>query len=320
MNSLPSIPLKFAGIGSALPDKVVTNADLSTMIDTSDEWITERTGIKERRVGGTTSGLAIEASQLAIERSGIDPQTIEQVVLATTTPDKRMPGSSATIARELGLTCGTFDLQAACAGWVYGLVVANGFLAQGTQRLLLVGSETMDRMVDPADRSTAILFGNGAGAVILDSNPSAKGELLSWDLGTDGSLLHLLYTDYDNPLRMDGREVFRKAVTVVVDSSKKTMEKAGVTAADIKLIVPHQANIRILESAWKRLGFSIDDTAVVLDRTGNTSAASIPIALNDAVQRGSVDDGDLVLFVGFGSGMTWGSALVRWAGQRAHAT
>ncbi len=298
-----------------MPQKVLTNDDLSAMMDTSDEWITERTGIKERRIGGSTSGLAIEAGQAAITRSGFDPASIEHVVLATTTPDKRMPGTSATVARELGLTCGTFDLQAACAGWVYGLIVANGFLAQGMERILLIGAETMDRMVDFTDRSTAILFGNGAGAVVLESSDQSNGELLSWDLGTDGDLLHLLYTDYESSLHMDGREVFRKAVSVVVDSSQKTLDKAGVRAEEVKLVVPHQANIRILESAWKRLGFSIDQTAVVLDRTGNTSAASIPIALDDAVQKDRVDDGDLVLFVGFGAGMTWGSALVRWHGN-----
>jgi len=311
----PTIPLRFSGIGSALPEKTLTNDDLSAMMDTSDEWITERTGIKERRIGGSTSGLAIDASQLAIERAGIDPASIEHLILATTTPDKRMPGTSTTVAKQLGLSCGTFDLQAACAGWVYGLIFANGFLAQGMERVLLVGSETMDGLVDFTDRSTAILFGNGAGAVLLDSNDAANGELLSWDFGTDGTLLHLLYADYDNSLHMDGREVFRKAVSVVVDSSKKTMDKAGVSASDIDLVVPHQANIRILDSAWKRLGFSIEQTSIVLDRTGNTSAASIPIALDHAFQNDKLQDGDLVLFVGFGAGMTWGSALVEWHGN-----
>lgn len=305
--------LKLTGVGAALPDKVLTNQDLTAWMDTSDEWIRERTGIAERRVGGSTSGLATTAAQRALSSAGVDPSTVDQVILATTSPDHICPGTAPAVARELGLDCGAFDVQAACSGWVYGLIVANGLLLQGMDRILVIGAESLDRITDYHDRGTGILFGNGAGAAVVERDPSGEGQLLGWDLGSNGDYVHILYAEHGDVLHMDGREVFRQAVGVIQRSALATMEQAGVTVDDIDLVVPHQANIRIVESAWKKLGFSMDKTAMVLERTGNTSAASIPLALDDALANDRISTGDLVLFVGFGAGMTWASALVRWA-------
>jgi 3-oxoacyl-[acyl-carrier-protein] synthase-3 len=191
--------------------------------------------------------------------------------------------------------------------------MANGLLLQGCERVLVIGAETLERITDYHDRGTGILFGNGAGAAVVERDPSGKGQLLGWDLGSDGSLTRILNAEHGETLQMDGREVFRQAVKVLQHSATAAMERAGVSAADIALVVPHQANARIVEAAWKRLGFSMDRTAMILERTGNTSAASIPMALDDALAGGRIDDGDLVLFCGFGAGMTWGSALVRWS-------
>jgi 3-oxoacyl-[acyl-carrier-protein] synthase-3 len=304
---------KITGVGSALPDKVLTNTDLMAWMDTTDEWIRERTGIAERRIGGSTSGLATQAAKQALEAAGADPASIDQLLLATTTPDHICPGTAPAVARELGLDCGAVDLQAACSGWVYGLVMANGLLLQGSKRVLVIGAESLDRITDYHDRGTGILFGNGAGAAVVEGDDTGHGQLLAWDLGANGNFVHILYAEHGDTLNMDGREVFRQAVIVLQRSANATMRKAGVTAADIKLVIPHQANIRIVEAAWRRLGFSMDRTVMVLERTGNTSAASIPLALDDALANGRIEDGDLVLFLGFGAGMTWASALVRWS-------
>lgn len=306
--------LNFVAMGSALPDKTMTNQDLTAMMDTSDEWIFERTGIRERRLGGTTSELAMAAARDALDRSGIDPATIEQVVLATTTPDYMMPGTAPAVAHELGLTCGAFDVQAVCSGWVYGLVVVNGLLQQGMGRVLLIGAETMERMTDYHDRGTGILFGNGAGAVIVDRDDAATGRLLSWDLGSNGRYVHILYAEHGEYMSMDGKEVFRQAVTVMRDSAAKSLERAGLEPDDIDLVVPHQANIRIVEAAWRKIGFSMDRTPMVLERTGNTSSASIPLTLDEALKQGRVSNGDKIMFLGFGAGMTWASAIVEWNG------
>lgn len=306
---------RIAGWGTALPEKVVTNTDLAAVLDTSDEWIRERSGIRERRIGGTTSGLAIEAGQAALDHAGINAKDVGLLVLCTSTPDQQLPATASTVQHALGLQCGAFDLNAACSGFVYGLVTAYQFIAGGgggVERVLLIGSETMSRIIDWDERTTAVLFGDGAGAVVLDA---ADGEpsLLGWDLGSDGSLRSILDADIGGYIRMEGKEVFRRAVRVMIDSATRTMERAGVTADDIALFVPHQANIRIIESANAKLGISLERTAVVLDRTGNTSAASIPIALDDAAANGRLKPGDLVLMVGFGAGMTWSSAIVRWS-------
>ena len=304
---------RIAGVGSALPEKILTNDDLTAWMDTTDEWIRERTGIGERRIGGSTSGLSTEAAQKALAAAGVGPADIDQIVLATTSPDHICPGTAPAVARELGTLAGAFDLQAACSGWVYGLVVANGLLMQGMDRILVIGAESLDRITDYHDRGTGILFGNGAGAAVVERADVGNGALLSWDLGSNGNYVHILYADHGDVLQMDGKEVFRQAVTVMQRSATASMTKAGLTADDIDLVIPHQANIRIVESAWRKLGFSMDKTAMVLERTGNTSAASIPLALDDALQAGRIEPGDNVMFLGFGAGMTWASAIVRWA-------
>ncbi len=297
--------------GTALPEKIVTNHDLESTLDTSDEWIVERTGIRERRVGGTTSGLAIAAGREALERAGWEPESVDLLVLATTSPDQQVPATASTVQHELGLRCGAFDLNAACSGFVYGLVAAHGFVEAGMNRILLIGAETLSRITDWDDRGTAILFADGAGAVTLEA-VDGPGELLGWDLGSDGSVRHILDADIGGYLRMDGREVFRRAVRVMVASGRAALDRAGITADDIAVVIPHQANIRIIDSACDKLGIPTEKAVTVLDRTGNTSSASIPLAIAAAADEGRIEPGDLVLLVGFGAGMTWASAVIRW--------
>jgi 3-oxoacyl-[acyl-carrier-protein] synthase-3 len=299
------------GWGTALPPKTLTNADLEEMVDTNHEWIVERTGIEERRVGGTTAGLSIESGGAALAMSGLDPDAIDALVLATTTPDRAVPATSSTVQHELGLDCGAFDVNAACSGFVYGLVVVHGLIAMGAEKILLIGTDTLARITDWEDRDTAVLFADGSGSVVVEA-VDGPGQLLGWDLHSDGSAERFLYSELGGTLQMEGKEVFRRAVRVMVDSAKISMEAAGVTADDIKLVVPHQANIRIISAACDRLGIDMDRAAIVLQRTGNTSSASIPLALVDALEAGRVNEGDLVLLVGFGAGMTAASAVIRW--------
>jgi 3-oxoacyl-[acyl-carrier-protein] synthase-3 len=302
-----------SGWGIAVPDKVVTNDDLSVTMDTSDAWIQERTGIRERRIGSTTSQLAIEAGRAALEKAGRGADEIDGVVLATTTPDQLVPGTSATVQDALGIKGGAFDLNAACSGFVYALVAAHGMLAIGAERLLVIGSETLSRITDWDDRSVAVLVGDGAGAVVLEA-VDGPGQLLSWTLGADGSLRHLLKCDHGGFLYMDGKEIFRKAVRVVVESAEQAISEAGLTPDDIDLMVPHQANLRIITAAAQRLGIPDEKAVVVIDRYGNTSSASIPLALADALDTGRLREGHHVLLTGFGGGMTWASAVLRWGG------
>jgi len=299
------------GWGIGVPDKVVTNDDLSARLDTSDAWISERTGIRERRIGGTTSELAIEAGRRALDVAGLEPGDIDMVVLATTTPDALVPGTSATVQDALGIRGGAVDVNAACSGFLYGLVSGAGLVAVGAERVLLIGSDTLSRITDWDDRTMAVLVGDGAGAVVLEASagPSA---LVSWNLDADGSLRHLLMCDHGGYLFMDGKEVFRKAVRVVVDSASAALADAGLGVEDISLFVPHQANLRIIQAAGQRLGIPEERTAVVIQRYGNTSSASIPLALVDAIERDQVRAGDHLLLTGFGGGMTWGSAVLRW--------
>jgi len=301
------------GWGIALPDKVVTNDDLSARLDTSDSWITERTGIKERRIGGTTSELAVEAGRQALKRAGRQGDQIDVLVLATTTPDAIVPGTSAPVKAALGIAGGAFDLNAACSGFVYGLVTAHGLVQAGAERILLIGSETLSRITNWDDRSVAVLVGDGAGGVVLEAT-DGPGQLLAWDLGADGSLKHLLCCDHGGYLFMNGREIFRHAVHAVVSSSLNALGRAGLTADEIDLFVPHQANARIIDAASQRLGIPSDRCVVTIDRYGNTSSASIPLALADALETDRLRPGALVLLSGFGGGMTWASAVLRWKG------
>jgi 3-oxoacyl-[acyl-carrier-protein] synthase-3 len=316
------------GWGSALPPQLVTNDDIATLFETTDEWIVERSGIHTRRAAtgpfvtpqpphhppdglGTTAELAVEAGRLAIDRAGVSASEIGLLLLCTTTPDQLIPATSAATAAALGIGGGAMDLNAACAGFTYGLVTAAGLVATGMPRVLLIGAETLSRATNWADRSNAFLFGDGAGAVIVEAVPG-DGCLLGWDLGVDGRLVSLLYADHGSGMVMRGQEVFRKAVRATVESARASMERAKVSIDDIALFVPHQANIRIMDAAATRLGLPLDRVASVIDSTGNTSSASIPLALVDAVEQDRLHPGDLVLLAGFGAGMTWASAVWRW--------
>ena len=315
---MPTIPPNVRGAvvtgwGTALPPKVLTNHDLEQTLDTSHDWIVERTGIHERHVGGTTVGLSVESGRMALDMSGVDPASIDALILATTTPDRCVPASSATVQHELGLRCGAYDVNAACSGFVYALVQAHGMIAMGAKKVLVIGTDTLARVTDWSDRNTAILFADGSGAVVLEA-VEGPGQLLGWDLDADGSAERFLYSEIGGYIHMDGKEVFRRAVRIMVDSATKSMNHAGVTADQIALVVPHQANIRIIQAACDRLGIPMERAATVLHSTGNTSSASIPLALADALDHGRVQQGDLVLLVGFGAGMTAASAILRWGG------
>jgi 3-oxoacyl-[acyl-carrier-protein] synthase-3 len=299
------------GCGTALPETVVTNDDLSKTMDTNDAWIRERTGIRERRVGGTTAGLSIAAGRQAMERAGCAPEDIDLLVLATTSADQTVPATACTVQHELGLTCGAYDLNAACSGFVYALVAAYGMLGMGLKKVLVIGAETLDRITDYSDRGTGILFANGAGAAVVEAT-DGDSSLLGWNLASHGNLAKAIYCDWGGNLQMDGQEIFRRAARLMVDSAEQALAMAGVSAGEVSLVVPHQANLRIIEAACKRLDVPMSRTATVLQTTGNTSAASIPLALVDALEQGRIEEGDLVLLVGFGAGMTAASAVLRW--------
>ena len=306
-----AIGAKFIGWGTALPEKVVTNEELSKTMDTTDEWIRERTGIERRHIGGTTASLSIESGRKAIQMAGIDPLSIDALVLSTTTPDRTVPATSAAVQHGLGLRCGAFDVNAACSGFVYALVTGHGLIAMGMKRVLVIGTDTLSRITDWTDRNTAILFADGSGAAVIEA-VSGPGQLMGWDFDADGSLEELLYAEIGGTLHMDGKEVFRRAVRIMVDSAEKSLKASGLTANEIDLVVPHQANVRIIEAACKRLDIPMSKTAIVLQETGNTSSGSIPLALFDAVANSRVKSGDNVLLVGFGAGMTAASAVIKW--------
>jgi 3-oxoacyl-[acyl-carrier-protein] synthase-3 len=319
------------GWGTAVPERRLTNDELEQRVDTTDAWIVERTGIRERRIvspGDTTASLAIEAGTAAIKHAGIPPDAVDLLIVATAMPEQPIPHTGAFVGEGLGLRCGSFDLGAGCAGFVYMLVVGASLLTTGNlDHVLVVGAETLSRLIDPDDRSTFVLFGDGAAGLVLSRSPEDGPGVLAWDLGCDGSAAGLLeiraggsrmpatpetIAAGEQYLKMQGQEVFRRAVRAVVESARMTLDRAGVAPSDVSWFVPHQANIRIIDSAATRLGIGKDRTIVNIDRYGNTSAASIPIALAEAADDGRLREGDLVLMSGFGAGMTWGSALVRW--------
>jgi 3-oxoacyl-[acyl-carrier-protein] synthase-3 len=300
-----------SGWGTALPDTIVTNADLEARLDTTDEWIVTRSGIRERRIGGTVSSLAIAAGRQALERAALAPEQVDLLVLATCTPDLAVPATSAAVHHALGLSGGAFDVNAACAGFVYGLVAAHGAVSAGAaHRVLLIGADCVSQITDPDDRATAVLFADGAGAVVLEA--SDDDGLLAVDLGVDGTAHDLLTCPHGGYFSMEGKEVFRRAVRITVDSASNALERAKLTPDDVALFVPHQANLRIIEAAASRLGVPMERVAIVVDRTGNTSSASIPLALADAADAGRLRPGDHVLMSGFGAGMTWASTVIRW--------
>lgn len=280
-------------------------------MDTSDAWIRERTGIERRHIGGSTASLSIASGRKAIEMAGVDPSSIDALVLSTTTPDRTVPATSAAVQHGLGLRCGAFDVNAACSGFVYALITGHGLVAMGMRRILVIGTDTLSRITDWTDRNTAILFADGSGAAVIEAT-TGPGQLLGWDFDADGSLEDLLYAEIGGTLHMEGKEVFRRAVRIMVDSAEKSIKAAGLTTNEIQLVVPHQANIRIIEAACKRLDIQMDKAAIVLHETGNTSSASIPLALFDAVDNQRVKNGDNILLVGFGAGMTAASAVIKW--------
>lgn len=317
-----------SGWGTALPERVVSNADITTLFDTSDEWIVERSGIHYRHAAtgpfvasppphhpdgglGTTGALAVGAGREALASAGIDAADIGILILCTTTPDQLIPASSAAVSAALGTRGGAMDINAACAGFTYGLVTATGLVGAGVDRVLLIGAETLTRATNWSDRTNAFLFGDGAGAVVVEAAPG-DGSLLGWDLGVDGRQVDILYADLGEGMVMKGQEVFRRAVRATVESAGLSLERAKVSVDDIALFVPHQANIRIMHAVADRLGLPRERIASVIDHTGNTSSASIPLALVDAAKHGRLSDGDLVLLAGFGAGMTWASAVWRW--------
>ena len=318
------------GWGSYAPPRVVTNNDLTHIVATSDEWIRDRTGIRERRIADDrdhTSTMAIKAGTRALEQAGLDPHKLDLVIVATCSPDHLMPCTACMVQDGLGATrAAAFDLNAACSGFVYAMSVATGLIRTGVhQNALIVGAESLSRIVNWTDRGTCILFGDGAGAVVLQGS-EAEGGLLSFDLGADGSGGDLLKIGLGtrlpptvdtlasgaNYLSMNGPEVYRFATRVVSASTRAVVAAAGLTVEDIDLLIPHQANERILQSAAKHLGLPMDRIFRNLDRFGNTSAASVPLALVDAIAAGRLHTGDHVVMVGFGGGLTWGACLLQW--------
>jgi 3-oxoacyl-[acyl-carrier-protein] synthase III len=316
------------GCGAYLPERVLTNDELAHMVDTSDAWIVDRTGIRERRIAADdelTSDLAIHAARRALKAAGRSPADIDLVVLATATPDKTFPATATRVQAELGITQGAaFDLQAVCSGFVYAMSVVDALIRTGqAQRALVIGAETFSRILDWTDRTTCVLFGDGAGALVLESAPGPvdrrKRGVLSSYLRSDGRYSNLLYVDGGpsttqtvGHLRMQGREVFRHAVINIAEAIRTTAERADLDVRDIDWFVPHQANQRILDSTARKLGVSTERMISTVARHGNTSAASVPLALCEAVEDGRIKQGDLVLMEAMGGGFTWGATLVRW--------
>lgn len=311
------------GTGSALPRRMVTNAELAETVDTSDEWIIERTGIRARYIAGegeTTSTLATEAARKAIEAAGIAPSEIGLIVLATATPDQTFPASATLVQTALGIDdCVAFDVQAVCSGFLYALSVADSMIRGGTARhALVIGAETFSRILDWEDRTTCVLFGDGAGAVVLSAEEGDRG-VLATRLHADGRHNQLLYVDGGpsttqtvGKVRMKGQEVFRHAVTNLAQVLREVMEEAGLTVDDIDWVVPHQANRRILDATARKLGLPAERVIVTVDQHANTSAASVPLALDVAVRDGRIKRGDLLVLEAMGGGFTWGAAAIRY--------
>jgi 3-oxoacyl-[acyl-carrier-protein] synthase-3 len=316
------------GCGSYLPSRVLTNADLSRMVDTTDEWITQRTGIRERHIaaeGETTSDMGIKAARAALTAAAVDAQSIDLIVLATSTPDNTFPASAVSVQAGLGITRGAaFDVQAVCSGFVFGLATVDGlFKSGGFRRALVIGSETFSRILDWKDRSTCVLFGDGAGAVVLEAQNSLGTRddrgILTSQLRSDGRHKAKLYVDGGpsstqtvGHLRMEGRAVFKHAVAMITDVIEDAFRASGYDAKDVDWFVPHQANQRIIDDSAKKLGIPPHKVITTVAKHGNTSAASIPLALTAAVADGRIKRGDLVMLEAMGGGFTWASALVRW--------
>ncbi len=323
------------GTGSYTPEKILTNEELSQIVDTSDEWITTRTGIKERRIAApdqATSDLAVEAARAAIANAGITPEEIDLIVVATITPDMFFPSTACIVQRKLGAKNAVcFDISAACSGFLYALQVARHFLNAGSRATaLVIGAEKLSSLVNWEDRNTCVLFGDGAGAVVIRAvapDTPAPGRVLSTVMGSDGNLVDLLKVpgggsampitpenaaSRPNTIHMEGRETFKHAVTRMCQASEQALAMAGLKKEDITLVIPHQANARIITAIADRLGLPPEKTFINLDKYGNTSAATIPVALDEARRQGRIQPGDIVLLVAFGGGFTWASSVLRW--------
>lgn len=316
------------GVGAYLPKRIMTNDDLARLVDTTDEWIRERTGIEQRHIaadGELTSDLGIAASRQALVRSGIAPTDVDLVICATATPDRTFPATAVKIQAGLGVTTGAaFDVQAVCSGFIYGLNVADNFIKAGqSKRALVVGAEVFSRILDWKDRGTCVLFGDGAGAVVLEAQTQLGSRedrgILATRIRSDGRFEELLYVDggpgstkTTGHLRMNGREVFRHAVQKISSVIEETLVTTGYAPAEIDLYVPHQANKRILDGIGKKLGIPPEKVVVTLAKHGNTSAASVPLALNQAFEEHRLGEGELVLMEAMGGGFTWGAVLARW--------
>jgi 3-oxoacyl-[acyl-carrier-protein] synthase-3 len=324
MISDAGVPITITGLGAYAPDRVLDNAELERLVDTSDEWIIERTGIRERRIAAdeqALTDLALPGCETALAQAGLTGKDIDLLIVATVTPDVSFPSSSAILADKLGATdAAAYDLSAGCTGFVYALVQAYGMLASGVaKRALVVGGDVLSRIMDWNDRSTVVLFGDGAGAVVLER--SEQPGFLALDLGADGSGGEHLwlpgsgsrrFADADSYVKMNGREVFKFATRILVQSAQDVLDRAGHTIDDVDVYIPHQANVRIIDHATKKLGIASDRVVINVDRYGNTSSGSIPLALAEAQADGRLQPGKLVLMTGMGAGLTWGSALMRW--------
>ncbi|MEK7283075.1 MAG: beta-ketoacyl-ACP synthase III [Acidobacteriota bacterium] len=321
------------GTGSSLPDKVLTNLDLERMVDTSDDWITTRTGIRERRVAREDeymSQFATRAAERALESAGLPASGVDLIVCATVTPDMPIPATACIVQNNLGATgAAAFDLAAGCSGFIYALAVAERFVASGDYRaVLVIGAELLSKFTDYRDRTTCVLFGDGAGAVLLTPGEAPYGVLAS-EMHADGSMADFIYVpaggtrepasaltvaERRHYIRMRGNETFKMAVRSMEESSRAVLQKAGLTPADVNLFLPHQANRRIIDAVGTRLGLGANQVYINIERVGNTSAASIPVALDEAVRQGLVRKGDNLLFAAFGTGLTWGAAVCKWGG------
>ena len=327
--------VSITGLGANVPERVLTNAELAKMVDTSDEWIVTRTGIRERRIAGpeeALSDISLPAARKALDRAGVSAESLDLIVVATVTPDMFFPATAAILADELGATdAAAYDLSAGCTGFMYALAQASAMLAAGLGRTaLVVGGDVLSKIVDWSDRATCIVFGDGAGAVVLER--SGSGGFLGFELGADGSGGLDLYVPAggsreptsretvakgEHYVRMNGREVFKFATRVLVSSGRKLLDECGVAVEDVDVYVPHQANVRIIEHAAQKLGILPERIVINVDRYGNTSSGSIPLALADAVEDGRLKKGDLVQMTGMGAGLTWGSGLMEWTEEAA---
>jgi len=316
--------ISVTGLGCHVPERVLTNDELATLVDTNDEWIRERTGIRERRIAADEEALtdiALPAARRALEMAKVDPASVDLLVVATVTPDMAFPSAGAIMADQLGMPdAAAYDLSAGCTGFVYAIVQAHAMLAAGlAQKALVVGGDVLSKILDWTDRSTLVLFGDGAGAVVLER--VEQGGFLGFELGADGAGGANLWLPgsgsrrFDDPekhVKMNGREVFKFATRVMESSAEAILAECGKTVEDVDLYVPHQANVRIIDHAARKLGIPKEKTVVNVDRYGNTSSGSIPLALADAADQGLLEPGTLVLLTGMGAGLTWGSALIEW--------